>query len=118
MRLKPMVSDYFPLQVGRILIHDYLILRVFRLDCSGFVQTVETRTNKTSDMTTRLLGTTFLTILLFTTFSSSSAQSASEAQAKALTRWLTLDAPPGWEHLATDVLMKAMAGWQRDALGN
>jgi putative aminopeptidase len=36
----------------------------------------------------------------------------------ALRNWLALDAPPGWEHRATDVIMRAMPGWQRDALGN
>jgi putative aminopeptidase FrvX len=40
------------------------------------------------------------------------------AELNALASWLTLDAPPGWEHLATDVLLKAMPGWKRDALGN
>jgi len=48
------------------------------------------------------------------------AQQTSEANQEqiALASWLALDAPPGWEHLATDVLLKAMPGWQRDALGN
>ena len=32
--------------------------------------------------------------------------------------WLALDAPPGWEHRATDVIMRRMPGWQPDALGN
>ena len=36
----------------------------------------------------------------------------------ALKLWLALDAPPGWEHLATDVLLKELPGWKRDALGN
>jgi putative aminopeptidase FrvX len=35
-----------------------------------------------------------------------------------LRSWVTLDAPPGWEHRATDVIMRNMPGWQRDALGN
>lgn len=35
-----------------------------------------------------------------------------------LRSWIALDAPPGWEHRATDVIMRAMSGWQRDALGN
>ena len=35
-----------------------------------------------------------------------------------LRAWLALDAPPGWEHRATDVIMKAVPGWRRDALGN
>src|SRR4051812_11547652 len=33
-----------------------------------------------------------------------------------LRSWLALDAPPGWEHRATDSLRRA--GWSRDALGN
>ena len=45
------------------------------------------------------------------------AQQALVDQA-ALKPWLQLDAPPGWEHLATDVLLKEMPGWKRDALGN
>lgn len=35
-----------------------------------------------------------------------------------LRSWIALDAPPGWEHRATDVIMRQMPGWQRDALGN
>lgn len=42
----------------------------------------------------------------------------SQADAAALRSWIALDAPPGWEHLATDQIMKAMPGWRRDALGN
>lgn len=38
--------------------------------------------------------------------------------AAALRGWIALDAPPGWEHLATDQILKAMPGWRRDALGN
>ena len=38
--------------------------------------------------------------------------------AAALRSWIALDAPPGWEHLATDQILKAMPGWRRDALGN
>ena len=41
-----------------------------------------------------------------------------QASAKALRSWIALDAPPGWEHLATDVISSAMPGWRRDALGN
>ena len=36
----------------------------------------------------------------------------------ALMSWLSLDAPPGWEQLATDVLLKQLPGWKRDPLGN
>ncbi|HKG58603.1 MAG TPA: hypothetical protein VKB05_02405 [Pyrinomonadaceae bacterium] len=32
--------------------------------------------------------------------------------------WIALDAPPGWEHVATDSIMRAMPGWKRDVLGN
>ena len=47
------------------------------------------------------------------------AQNARDEQgAHALRSWIALDAPPGWEHLATDVISAAMPGWQRDALGN
>ncbi len=35
-----------------------------------------------------------------------------------LRSWIALDAPPGWEHRATDVIMRNLPGWQRDALGN
>jgi len=41
-----------------------------------------------------------------------------ESQAKALSSWISLDAPPGWEHLATDLIMKTIPGWQKDASGN
>jgi len=36
----------------------------------------------------------------------------------ALRSWIALDAPPGWEYLATDQILKTMPGWRRDALGN
>ena len=50
----------------------------------------------------------------------SSAQNGRDGQetAAALRSWIALDAPPGWEHLATDQILKAMPGWRRDALGN
>jgi putative aminopeptidase len=35
-----------------------------------------------------------------------------------LNEWISLDAPPGREHLATDTILQAMRGWKRDALGN
>src|SRR5215813_11519921 len=48
------------------------------------------------------------------------AQDGSDVQsdAKALRSWIAFDAPPGWEHLATDRIRKAMPGWRRDDLGN
>ncbi|HEY4425755.1 MAG TPA: M20/M25/M40 family metallo-hydrolase [Pyrinomonadaceae bacterium] len=38
--------------------------------------------------------------------------------ADALRSWIALDAPPGWEHVATDSIMQSMPGWKRDVLGN
>ena len=35
-----------------------------------------------------------------------------------LVSWINLDAPPGREYLATDVIMASMPGWKRDQLGN
>jgi putative aminopeptidase len=32
--------------------------------------------------------------------------------------WVALDAPPGHEHLTTDMIMAVMPGWRRDSLGN
>lgn len=32
--------------------------------------------------------------------------------------WLAVDAPPGWEHRATDIIMQQLPGWKRDPLGN
>lgn len=43
---------------------------------------------------------------------------SNDAQLKALSTWITLDAPPGWEHVATDMLMKTSPGWTRDSSGN
>jgi putative aminopeptidase len=40
------------------------------------------------------------------------------SSASVLRGWTALDAPPGWEHVATDSIMHAMTGWKRDALGN
>jgi putative aminopeptidase len=37
---------------------------------------------------------------------------------RALLGWIALDAPPGWEHLATERILKVMPAWRRDALGN
>jgi len=43
---------------------------------------------------------------------------AAQDDAKILRSWIALDAPPGWEQVATDVILKSMPGWRRDALGN
>jgi putative aminopeptidase FrvX len=32
--------------------------------------------------------------------------------------WIAFDAPPGREHIATDMLLQTLRGWKRDALGN
>ena len=59
-----------------------------------------------------------LVILLLVRVSVAQNGRDESAEAKALRSWIALDAPPGWEHLATDVISKAMPGWRRDALGN
>src|SRR5262245_31057866 len=41
-----------------------------------------------------------------------------QSDAKALRSWIALEAPPGWEQLATDRILQALPGWRRDALGN
>src|ERR1043165_786009 len=65
----------------------------------------------------RFLKTVVLSFALLLSFSVAFAQDA-QSDARALRSWIALDAPPGWEHLATDVIRKSMPGWQRDALGN
>ena len=40
------------------------------------------------------------------------------AQDSELVNWIDLDAPPGREYLATDVIKRSMPGWKRDQLGN
>jgi putative aminopeptidase FrvX len=37
---------------------------------------------------------------------------------RALNGWILNDAPPGREHLLTDIIMREMPGWKRDQLGN
>ena len=59
-----------------------------------------------------------LTALLSLFFTSKSAAQNGASSYTILREWLALDAPPGWEHRATDVIMRSMPGWQRDALGN
>jgi putative aminopeptidase len=60
-----------------------------------------------------------LLVVLFATHGSS-AQNGRDGHndSAALRSWIALDAPPGWEHLVTDQILKAMPGWRRDALGN
>jgi putative aminopeptidase FrvX len=59
----------------------------------------------------------FTLLLLFACSFPLAAQDGGD-NASALRDWIALDAPPGWEHLATDSIMRAMPGWKRDALGN
>jgi putative aminopeptidase FrvX len=40
------------------------------------------------------------------------------ADYEALGSWIAFDAPPGREHIATDILLQTLRGWKRDALGN
>lgn len=53
--------------------------------------------------------------LLFTP--QSSAQNGPSLNLR-LRSWLAVDAPPGWEHRATDIIMQQLPGWKRDPLGN
>ena len=45
-------------------------------------------------------------------------QNGSADSIAALQGWVSLDAPPGREHHATDAILLAMPEWKRDALGN
>lgn len=56
-----------------------------------------------------------LLVLFFTP--PSSAQNGPTLSTR-LRTWVALDAPPGWEHRATDVIMQQSRGWKRDPLGN
>jgi putative aminopeptidase FrvX len=59
-----------------------------------------------------------IAFLLATAFSALAQNTSNDAQLKALSTWIALDAPPGWEHIATDNVMKTMPGWTRDSSGN
>lgn len=67
---------------------------------------------------TRVFALVLLTILCSASYAVSQNGLDGESAAKALRSWIALDAPPGWEHLATKPVMDAMPGWRRDALGN
>ena len=60
------------------------------------------------------------TLALLFSFVSAVAQDGRDTQsdARALRSWIALDAPPGWEHVATDVIRTSMPEWRLDALGN
>lgn len=68
----------------------------------------------------RFLKTVVVTFAMLLSFGVALAQDGRDPQndVRALRSWIALDAPPGWEHLATDVILKSMPGWRRDALGN
>jgi putative aminopeptidase FrvX len=60
-----------------------------------------------------------LTMLLLLALSSFvAAQDGVPDRLSELHEWIGLDAPPGREHLATEMIMRALPGWKRDALGN
>src|ERR1043165_3269333 len=59
-----------------------------------------------------------LAILLFLALSSGLAAQNGGDTAAVLREWIALDAPPGWEHLATDKLLQSTVGWKSDGLGN
>jgi len=61
--------------------------------------------------------TVMLAALVLTCLTSAFSQQTSP-ELNALASWVALDATPGWEHLATDVLLKTMPEWKRDQLGN
>jgi len=46
------------------------------------------------------------------------AQDPAHDAADPLAAWIAMDAPPGHEHLVTDIILQSKAGWKRDALGN
>ena len=71
--------------------------------------------NRKIPVKTTALGLTIIVVL--TCWLDVAAQNGGDSAA-ALRSWLTLDAPPGWEHVATDSIVQTMPGWKRDALGN
>lgn len=59
------------------------------------------------------------TLLLFALSSNLLAQNGGPTDvSRALDGWILNDAPPGREHLLTDIIMRDMPGWKRDQLGN
>ena len=69
--------------------------------------------NPANPVKTLLWATTLLLVFSLDVVAQNGVHSAD-----ALGNWIALDAPPGWEHLATDQIMRAMPGWKRDVLGN
>ncbi|HJU92019.1 MAG TPA: M28 family peptidase [Pyrinomonadaceae bacterium] len=59
------------------------------------------------------------TLLLFALSANLLAQNGGPSDvSRALSGWILNDAPPGREHLFTDIIMREMPGWRRDQLGN
>jgi len=69
--------------------------------------------NPATPVKTLLWATTLLLVFSLDVIAQDGVHSA-----EALRSWIALDAPPGWEHIATDPIMRAMPGWKRDVLGN
>jgi len=69
--------------------------------------------NPANPVKTLLWATTLLLVFTLDVVAQNGVHSAD-----ALRSWIALDAPPGWEHIATDPIMQAMPGWKRDVLGN
>ena len=69
--------------------------------------------NPANPVKTLLCATTLLLLFTLDVIAQNGVHSAD-----ALRSWIALDAPPGWEHVATDSIMRAMPGWKRDGLGN
>ena len=69
--------------------------------------------NPANPVKTLLWATTLLLVFSFNVVAQNGVHTAD-----VLHNWIALDAPPGWEHLATDQIMRAMPGWKRDVLGN
>jgi len=69
--------------------------------------------NPANPVKTLLWATTLLLVFTLDVVAQNGVHSAD-----ALRSWIALDAPPGWEHVATDSIMRAMPGWKRDVLGN
>jgi putative aminopeptidase FrvX len=63
------------------------------------------------------LSSLLILILLFSSHSVIS-QTADSRDNDAIASWIALDAPPGWEHLATNPLLKTLNGWTKDSAGN
>jgi putative aminopeptidase FrvX len=57
-------------------------------------------------------------LLLALAFNTQAQNGGPNDVSRALNGWILNDAPPGREHLFTDIIMAEMPGWKRDQLGN